>query len=108
VNPDSGTQRRALALALSALLLLAAAACGGGSKETTGRGQGQVVAVDPAAGTVTLDHGDIPGIMGAMTMTFPVSDPKLLEGIEAGQKVTFVVRYADGKHTVTELRPEGG
>jgi Cu/Ag efflux protein CusF len=98
------------ALGLFASLLLASgalAACGGGSAET-GTGQGKVVAVDAAAGEVTIDHGEIPGMMGAMTMSFVVSDPKLLDGIAAGQQVEFTLQHAAGKYTVTAIRPVGG
>ena len=38
---------------------------------------------------VLIDHQDIPGFMDAMTMTFPVEDPALLEGLEEGDRVRF-------------------
>lgn len=97
---------RAALPGLALALLLGAAACGGGGQH--GTGQGKVVAVDAAAGEITLDHGEIPGVMGAMKMSFPVSDPALLEGIEAGQTVEFDVEYQGGMYTVKGLRPVGG
>ena len=36
---------------------------------------------------VVIDHDEIAGFMGAMTMPFDVSDPALLEGLEPGDKV---------------------
>ena len=81
---------------------LAAAACGGG---TEGSGVGTVRGIDPQNATVTLEHGDVPGLMEAMTMTFEVADPKLLEGLEVGNEVDFRVRYADGEYTVTDIDP---
>ncbi len=66
-------------------------------------GQGMVQAVQPEAGKITIDHGDIPGLMKAMTMTFDVADPAMLEGIEAGQHVEFELLYEGGKYTVTSL-----
>jgi Cu/Ag efflux protein CusF len=44
-------------------------------------------------------------MMGAMTMTFSVRDPKLLEGVAPGAKVEFdVVHEADGEYVVEAIR----
>ena len=86
--------------------LLAASACGG--RTETGQGEGIVRAVDPVANRVTLDHGDIPGMMKAMKMDFPVADASLLDGLAPGDEVRFSVREADGRYTVIaieELKP---
>jgi Cu/Ag efflux protein CusF len=92
-----------LALALG----LGAAACDG-VEVRTGTGQGSVVAVDAAAGEITLDHGEIPGLMGAMKMSFPVADPRLLEGLAPGQPVEFDLEYRGGMYTVKAIRPRSG
>lgn len=92
--------------ALAAALLLGLAACGDGAQ--SGTGAGTVVSVDAAAGEITLDHGEIPGVMGAMKMSFPVSDPKLLEGVKPGESVEFDVEYRGGMYTVKGIRPAGG
>lgn len=83
---------------------LALAACGGSAPET-GTGRGVVQDVDAAARQVTIEHGDIPGLMKAMTMTFSVADPVELEGVEPGSRVEFEVRYEQGRYTVTDLGP---
>jgi Cu/Ag efflux protein CusF len=95
---------RAVAIGLAALAL-ALAACGGGAPTEQGTAQGTVVAVDAGTGQVTLDHGEIPGLMGAMQMSFPVADPKLLQGVTPGMKVEFDVVHAGGQYTVTGIRP---
>jgi Cu/Ag efflux protein CusF len=100
------TARLALVLLASVLLASAVTACGGSGRK--GTGHGEVVAVDAGRGEITLDHGEIPGMMDAMTMSFPVADRKLLEGVAAGQKVEFDLEFSGGKHTVTAIRPEGG
>jgi Cu/Ag efflux protein CusF len=92
---------RIAALALLAIGWLAA--CGGGSQETGRNAEGVVESVDAAAGKVTIDHGEIPGLMGAMTMTFDVSDPAMLSGIAAGDEVNFDVRYENGSYEVTAI-----
>jgi Cu/Ag efflux protein CusF len=89
-----------LALALAALCLTTA--CGGDAD--TGRGRGVVTAVTASEGKLTIDHGDVPGVMKAMTMEFQ-ADPALLAGIEAGSQVEFRVVYENGAYRLTELRP---
>jgi len=66
---------------------------------------GTVKIVDVAAGTVTIDHEDIPGLMMGMAMKFTVTDPKVLSGIEPGQVVDFRVRNEGDRYLVTEIRP---
>jgi Cu/Ag efflux protein CusF len=85
------------------VVAIATLACGSGGAE--GAGAGTVRGIDRANATVTLEHGDIPGLMKAMTMTFEVADPKLLDAVEVGNEVDFRVRYADGKYTVTDVDP---
>jgi Cu/Ag efflux protein CusF len=49
-----------------------------------------VRAVNPKARTVTLDHEAIPSLgWPAMTMSFKVSDPALLQGLNPGARVRF-------------------
>ena len=67
------------------------------SGETTYRGHGLVKHADATAGTVTIDHEKIPGLMMGMTMEFRVSDPEMLEGIAPGQAVDFRLRDEDGR-----------
>jgi Cu/Ag efflux protein CusF len=38
-----------------------------------------------------------------MTMTFDVSDPALLEGLEPGSPIRFDVEYKDGIYLVTAI-----
>jgi thiol-disulfide isomerase/thioredoxin len=52
-------------------------------------GEGRVVALDAAKGTVTLDHGPIPGFMAAMRMEFPALPPDVLRGLAVGDVVRF-------------------
>jgi Cu/Ag efflux protein CusF len=92
--------RNAALAALAAVLL---AACGGAKQESGHGAEGVVESVDSAANQITIDHGEIPGLMGAMTMTFDVADPALLQGIEAGMPIRFDVVYENGSYRVTAL-----
>ena len=103
MSPSSASFRRR-ALALASALLLGLSACGDVAVQG-GTGTGRIVALDPVGAEITLDHGEIPGVMGAMTMPFPVSDPKLLEGLAPGQQVEFDVEYRGGMYTVKGIRP---
>ena len=68
--------------------------------EQTFVGEGTVVAVVPTTQQIVLDHGDITGFMGAMTMGFKVVSPTLLEGVKAGDQVRFTIG-AENKAIIT-------
>jgi Cu/Ag efflux protein CusF len=93
---------RALCLAL--VLALPLAACKP-HRPPSGTGKGTVAGVDVGKGEITLDHGDIPGMMGAMTMTFSVRDPKILANVAPGEKVEFDVEQVGDDYVVTAVRP---
>jgi Cu/Ag efflux protein CusF len=72
-------------------------------------GHGRVVAVDPASGTVTLDHAAIPGLLPATRSRFPVSPPGVLAQLRAGERVRFLLAASEESHgllTVSSLLPE--
>ncbi len=62
---------------------------------------GTVVGFGADEHTVFIAHGDIPGLMPAMTMPFAVSSPASLEKLEVQDSVAFSLRIADGK-TIAE------
>ncbi|MBP6004789.1 MAG: copper-binding protein [Pyrinomonadaceae bacterium] len=73
----------------------------------TYKSKGVIRNVDPAAGTVTIDHEDIPGYMTAMEMTNPVADPSLLTAVKAGDKVDFEILRDGSKITFTKFTKTG-
>ena|SRR5947209_8602246 len=67
-------------------------------------GVGIVTAIAPA-GTLTISHEPIEGLMPAMEMTFSVKPPALAKGVRAGDKIEFSV---DGKtFTIVGLTVSG-
>ncbi len=62
---------------------------GGQQKIVTG--EGKVVATVPSSGQLVVDHGEIKGFMGAMTMGYPVEPPSQLKGVEPGDEVRFTI-----------------
>jgi Cu/Ag efflux protein CusF len=66
---------------------------------------GEVRKVDKAQGKLTLKHGPISNLdMPGMTMVFKASDPKLLEGLNPGDKVKFTADNVNGALTVTAIQ----
>jgi Cu/Ag efflux protein CusF len=87
-----------------ALLALALVACKPPAP-TEHAGHGTAIDVDRAARTITLDHGDIPGLMKGMTMTFAVAPDVDLEKVEKGAVVDFRVRSEGSAVTVVGITP---
>lgn len=68
--------------------------------------EAEVRKVDKDNKKITLKHGVIKNLdMPPMTMVFGVSDAKLLDKVQAGDKVRFTATGEGGKFTVTELQP---
>ena len=66
-----------------------------------------MVVVDAAQGTVTLDHGPIPGLMPAMRMAFPVQPVERLQGLQVGDTVRFVLEPRGPEWVIVSLEPAG-
>ena len=68
---------------------------------------GEVLKVYPTEKRVLLKHGPIPNIgMGAMTMEFGVTDPKMLNSVKQGDKVRFAADQVNGQYVVTHIEIE--
>ncbi len=103
---------RVMATALLLSLLLVIAACE--QKQTaspptgvsfkTYHGTGVVEAIDREEGTVKINHEEIKDYMEAMTMDFYVRHTGLLNGIEPGDKVDFMLEDAANVVVMTEIK----
>jgi cytochrome c biogenesis protein CcmG, thiol:disulfide interchange protein DsbE len=71
--------------------------------QTRFEGEGRVVAVDEAKGTVTLDHGPIGGLMSAMQMEFPADPVELLRGLRVGDAVRFTLQARGAEWVVASV-----
>lgn len=75
-----------------------------GAKPADAHGVGVIKAIDPAQGTITLQHEAIASIhWPAMTMPFKLASPGLLKHVKAGDKVRFTLRPAGMASTVTSI-----
>lgn len=70
-------------------------------------GEGRVVAVDKTHGTVTLDHGPIPGLMPAMRMAFPVQQIEQLQELQVGAVVRFSLQARGPEWVIATIEPVG-
>jgi len=69
------------------LLALCASACAKTEPQQTYTLNGQILSVDAAHKQLTIRHGDIKGLMPAMTMPYNVRDEKLLGAVAPGDVV---------------------
>ncbi len=53
--------------------------------------QGEVVSKNTKTSEITVNHGDIPGFMPAMTMPYRVNNPGLVEEVQPGDKIAAEV-----------------
>jgi len=86
-------------------LAIAVLGCGGESPGTAKPGHGVIRGLDAQGAQVTIEHGEIPDLMMAMTMTFSVDDPTLLAGVAVGDEVDFLVKQDGERYVVTQIRP---
>ncbi|WP_422031209.1 copper-binding protein [Reyranella sp.] len=73
--------------------------CTAEAPDDTPLGSGRVVAVDPAAGRITLEYRPLPLLPEGGVRVFAVEDPALLKGLSAGDRVRFDVER-DGRRYV--------
>src|SRR6202790_3340725 len=59
--------------------------------------QGEVISVEPPRGTITVKHGEISGLMPAMTMSYVAADPKQIEPLHPGDKISADLVVSDSK-----------
>lgn len=74
-----------------AWLCLATALVGAGCKPAPAKRypmQGEVISADVQRAMVIVKHGDIPGVMPAMTMSYQVEDPKEIAALKSGDTIT--------------------
>jgi Cu/Ag efflux protein CusF len=62
------------------------------SPQGTWSASGIVRVVAPELNRIFIDHGDIPGLMEAMTMAFEPEEPNLLNGLAPGDAVRITLR----------------
>jgi Cu/Ag efflux protein CusF len=69
--------------------------------------RGEVVALKPEIGAVTVFHEDVPGFMDSMQMDFAVADVDQMSGLTPGDRIAFTiaVSHEDGETTIRDIQP---
>jgi Cu/Ag efflux protein CusF len=57
--------------------------------------QGEVISVDAPRKVLTVKHGDIPGLMSAMTMGYEVADEREIASLKPGDKISAELVVSD-------------
>ena len=65
---------------------------------------GTVKSIDAANGQLVVEHGDIPGLMGAMTMSYRVGERENLQAISAGDQIRSVVVVSETGFHLENIR----
>lgn len=88
-----------------ALILLACsfAGCGSAPPEQHHPFQGEIVAIGPTKKLLTVQHGDIPGFMPAMTMSYTVAVPKEADNLKVGDEITADLVVSDGRSRLEKI-----
>jgi len=69
--------------------------------------KGKVVGVDKEQKTVAVAGEDIPGFMGAMTMSYPVKDDQLLAKVSAGDQITAKIIATGSEYWLENIAVDG-
>jgi Cu(I)/Ag(I) efflux system protein CusF len=66
---------------------------------------GEIRKIDKETGKITIKHGEIKHMdMPPMTMVFHAKDKAMLDKVQVGQKVQFVVIQEPGKMVITDIQ----
>ncbi|MEA2329082.1 MAG: hypothetical protein QOE68_4041 [Thermoanaerobaculia bacterium] len=87
------------------LLLIFALALPAIAAEKTGHLAGTIVSRDASANRLTVNHREVSGLMGAMTMPYEVRGQKVASLPSNGAKITATLHEADGAYWLTDVKP---
>lgn len=92
-------------VAATAMLILLGPGCNSAPREQHYALQGEIVAIGPTKKLLTVQHGDIPGFMPAMTMSYTVAVPSEVDGLKVGDKITADLVVSDGRGRLEKIAP---
>jgi len=65
----------------------------------------EVISVDASRKLVTVKHGEIPGLMPAMTMSYAVADAKQIEHLQPGDTISADLVVSANKGRLKNITP---
>ncbi|MDP2017694.1 copper-binding protein [Hydrogenophaga sp.] len=76
-----------------------------GMAAAPGMTDGEVRKIDKENGKITIKHGEIKHMdMPPMSMVFNVKDKAMLDKVQVGEKIQFIVVQDAGKMVVTDIK----
>jgi len=73
-----------------------------------GKLDGTIVSRDTAKNELVVAHGEVRGLMSAMTMSYEVRGAKVDTLPQNGAKITAMLHEAGGSYWLTDVKPTGG
>jgi Cu/Ag efflux protein CusF len=74
------------------------------SSEKVGSLEGKIVGRDTAKNKLTVEHGEVKGVMGPMTMSYEVRGQKVNALPPDGTTITAKLHDSSGKYWLTDIR----
>ncbi len=93
----------ALFLLISGLAIFLLTGCKAKPPESHYPIQAEVIAMDLPRRLLIVQHGDIPGFMPAMTMSYSIAVPKEVETLGAGDKINADLVVSEGKARLEKI-----
>ena len=93
----------ALFLLISELTILFLTGCKAKPPESHYPIQAEVIAIDLPRRLLIVQHGDIPGFMPAMTMSYSIAIPKEAEALGEGDKISADLVVSQGKARLEKI-----
>ena len=90
------------------IVFLLFAALSAQAAEKSGRLEGTIVGRDAAHNQLTVEHGDVPGVMMAMTMPYEVRGQRVDSLPKNGTKITATLHESNGALWLTDVMASGG
>src|SRR5438094_4448365 len=87
--------------------LMLLAAFGAEAAEKSGRLEGTIVGRDASKNQLTVAHGDVAGLMSAMTMPYEVRGQRVASLPKDGAKITAVLHESNGAFWLTDVMASG-
>jgi protein SCO1/2 len=93
---------RRIVLLLSLLVVHFAASCQSAPEKHYPL-RAEVISVEAPRGLIVVKHGEIPGLMPAMTMQYQVADPKQIENLQPGDEISADLVVSEKKGLLEKI-----
>lgn len=67
--------------------------------------RGTILAIDSAQQRITIKHEDIPGLMPAMTMIYPLENKNVLRQLKVGEQIQAELVIEDNRGRSEKISP---